>query len=369
DHWILGELNMTVKFVDERLDAYDHFAACGKITDFVDSLSNWYVRRSRDRFWSGEATESKADAYWTLYEALLTLSKLIAPFVPFLAERIWLQLTENFGDAALQSVHWRDYPVADESVVDEALSKRMAQIREIVSLGRNARMGAKIKVRQPLSAIEVVLSDPSSIAEISKYVELVKEELNVKAVNFVERADQYVSYAIVPDFKKLGPKLGKKLPSVKKALAGIDGAAANAEMASSGKLAVVADGETIELTSDEVQVRLLAKEGFAAAQGSNCVVALATELTPELLEEGRAREIVRAIQDRRKELNCDYVDRVVVALATDSEDVRAAAQKHADYIKGETLAVELGFEPIDGVEPSEIKIDGEKVAVYVVVKA
>ena len=369
DRWILGELNMTVKFVDERLDAYDHFAACGKITDFVDSLSNWYVRRSRDRFWSGEATDSKADAYWTLYEALLTISKLVAPFVPFLAERIWLQLTENFGDAALQSVHWCDYPVADESVVDEALSKRMAQIREIVSLGRNARMGAKIKVRQPLSAIEVVLSDPSSIAEISKYVELVKEELNVKAVNFVERADQYVSYAIVPDFKKLGPKLGKKLPSVKKALAGIDGAAANAEMASSGKLAVVADGETIELTSDEVQVRLLAKEGFAAAQGSNCVVALATELTPELLEEGRAREIVRAIQDRRKELNCDYVDRVVVALATDSEDVRAAAQKHADYIKGETLAVELGFEPIDGVEPSEIKIDGEKVAVYVVVKA
>jgi isoleucyl-tRNA synthetase len=245
----------------------------------------------------------------------------------------------------------------------------MAQIREIVSLGRNARMGAKTKVRQPLAALEVVLSDPSLIGEISQYVDLIKEELNVKAVNFIERADQYVSYAVVPDFKKLGPKLGKKLPSVKKALAEIDGAAANAEMADSGKLALDVDGETIELTSDEVQVRLLAKEGFAAAQGLNCVVVLATELTPELLAEGRAREIVRAIQDRRKELNCDYVDRIVVALVTDSEDVRAAATEHADYVQGETLAVELGFAPLDGAEPAEIKIDGEKVAVYVVVKA
>ena len=369
DRWILSELNLTVKFVDERLEIYDHFAACGKITEFVDSLSNWYVRRSRDRFWSGDANESKADAYWTLYEALLTLAKLIAPFVPFLSERIWLQLTENFGDDALKSVHWCDYPVADQTVVDKALSKRMAQIREIVSLGRNARMGAKMKVRQPLAALEVVLSDPSLIGEISQYVDLIKEELNVKAVNFIERADQYVSYAVVPDFKKLGPKLGKKLPSVKKALAEIDGAAANAEMADSGKLALDVDGETIELTSDEVQVRLLAKEGFAAAQGLNCVVVLATELTPELLAEGRAREIVRAIQDRRKELNCDYVDRIVVALVTDSEDVRAAATEHADYVQGETLAVELGFAPLDGAEPAEIKIDGEKVAVYVVVKA
>ena len=366
DRWILGELNATVKFVDERLDAYDHFAACGKITEFVDSLSNWYVRRSRDRFWSGEATDSKADAYWTLYESLLTLAKLIAPFTPFLAERIWLQLTEDFGDATLASVHWCDYPIADETAYDPALSKRMAQVREIVSLGRNARMGAKLKVRQPLASLEVVLSDSASIDAISNYVGLIEEELNVKSVDFIERADQYVSYAVAPDFKKLGPKLGKRLPLVKKALGAVDGAKANAEMNASGKLAITLDGgEVVELTSEEVQVRLLAKEGFAAAQGSNCVVVLATELTPELIAEGRARELVRAIQDRRKELNCDYVARIVVGIVSDYAEALEAATVHADYVKGETLAVELKFESISGVEPVELKLDGQNVAIYV----
>lgn len=369
DRWILSELNTTIKFVDERLDAYDHFTACGKITEFVDSLSNWYVRRSRDRFWSGEESAAKADAYWTLYEALISLAKLIAPFVPFLSERIWLQLTENFGGAALKSVHWCDYPIADESVFDEALSARMAKIREIVSLGRNARMGAKMKVRQPLAALEVVLSDPSAIEEISQYCSLIEEELNVKAVNFIERADQYVSYAVVPDFKKLGPKLGKQLPKVKKALGAVDGAAANAEMTSTGKLALaLEDGTNVELTSDEVQVRLLAKEGFAAAQGAQCVVVLSTELTPELLAEGRARELVRAIQDRRKELNCDYVDRIAVGIVAESDAIKEAAVQFADYIKGETLAVELGFNAVEGAEGVEIKIEGDKASIYVVVK-
>lgn len=366
DRWILSELNATVKTVDERMDAYDHFAACGQISAFVDSLSNWYVRRSRDRFWAGEESTTKADAYWTLYESLLTLSKLIAPFVPFLAERIWLQLTENFGDAALHSVHLCDYPIADEAAIDEALSKRMAQVREIVSLGRNARMASKLKVRQPLSGVEIVLGDADDVAAVSPYVALIEEELNVKSANFIERADQYVSYAVVPDFKKLGPKLGKLLPSVKKALAGVDGAAANAALAVSGTLRLTLDsGETIELTSEEVQVRLQAKEGFAAAQSADCVVVLATELTPELILEGRARELVRAIQDRRKELNCDYVDRVVVGLVSDSDEIRAAAETKADYVKGETLCVDLRFEALDGVEPTEVKVDGAAVAVYV----
>ncbi|MBQ2849886.1 MAG: isoleucine--tRNA ligase, partial [Thermoguttaceae bacterium] len=166
--------------------------------------------------------------------------------------------------------------------------------------------------------------------------------------------------------KKLGPKLGKLLPSVKKALGGIDGAAANAELAASGTLKLTLDsGETVELTSEEVQVRLQAKDGFAAAQSASCVVVLATELTPELIVEGRARELVRAIQDRRKELNCDYVDRVVVGLVSDADEVRVAAETKADYVKGETLCVDLRFEALDGVEPTEVKVDGATVAVYV----
>ena len=369
DRWILSELNETIQFVDERLAAYDHFAACGKLTEFVDSLSNWYVRRSRDRFWTSEKSSAKDDAYWTLYETLLALAKLIAPFTPFLAERVWLKLTENFGDLALDSVHLCDFPVPDASVVNRELSERMAQIREIVSLGRGARMGAKLKVRQPLSAIDVVLSDASLIPEIVPYVELIKEELNVKAVNFVENADEYVSYAITPDFKKLGPKIGKKTPAVKKALAALNAADARRELDANGKLALkLDDGDSLELDADEVLVSLLAKEGFAAAQGPRCVVALATALTPELIAEGRAREIVRALQDRRKDLRCDYVDRIRASIVTDAKELVDAATQFADYVQGETLAVELTFEPLDGVDGAEVKIDGNKATIYVAIQ-
>ena len=365
DRWILGELNATIQFVDDRLAAYDHFAACGKLRDFVDSLSNWYVRRSRDRFWSGDANAAKYDAYWTLYECLVTLAKLIAPFTPFIAERIWLQLTAPFADATLASIHWCDYPSANLDYFDAALSRRMADVREIVSLGRNARMGAKLKVRQPLAGIEVVFTDKSAADAIADYVDLIKDELNVKEVNFIERADQYVSYAVTPDFKKLGPKLGRDLPSVKKALANLDGAAANAEMLANGKLTLTVDGKTFELTSDEVLVRLLAKDGFAAAQGANCVVVLATELTPELVAEGLARELVRVIQDRRKEMNCNYTDRIAVGIATDSAPLLDAATTFADYVKSETLALDLQASALADAEPTNVKIDGADVAVYV----
>ncbi|MDO5309920.1 MAG: class I tRNA ligase family protein [Planctomycetia bacterium] len=365
DRWILSELHATVQFVDERLAAYDHFTACGKITAFVDSLSNWYVRRSRSRFW-GEASQSKSDAYWTLYESLTTLAKLIAPFTPFLAERIWLQMTENFGDVALQSVHLADYPVACNDAIDEALAKKMAQTREIVSLGRNARTVAKLKVRQPLAAIEVILSDPAGKSAIESYVPLIKEELNVKDVHFVERADQYVSYAIVPDFKKLGPKLGKSLPLVKKALSCLDGAQANAEIVSTGKLTVALEnGESVELSNEEVIVRLSAKEGFAAAQGQTSVVALATELTPELIAEGYARELVRGIQDKRKEIQCEYVDRINVGVQCDSAEIQDAARAYERYVTGETLATSFQLQPLDGVEPTVMTIDGNEVKIYV----
>lgn len=367
DRWILGELNDTIAFVTEKLDRYDHYTACAKLIEFVDSLSNWYVRRSRARFWSGEETTSKADAYWTLYESLLTLSKLIAPFVPYLSERIWLMLTEGFGEAVNESVHLCDYPEADRSVIDEGLARRMKRVREVVSLGRNARMGAKLKVRQPLAAIQIIPAEPSVKEEISLYADLVKEELNVKDVQFLDNAGEYISYTVSPDFKKLGPKLGKRLPAVKAALSKADGAALLAEMKKNGAVTVDAGGEPVSLTEEEVMIRLQAKEGYAAAQGDDCVVLLSTELTEDLLREGRARELVRLIQDRRKEMGCEYTDRIKVGIVTDSEALAAAADSFADYIKGETLAVELVKEPIPGTEPIEAKADGAALSVYVCV--
>ena len=365
DRWMLSELNDTIGVVTERLDAFDHFAACNKLNALVDSLSNWYVRRSRDRFWSSGDSADKADAYWTLFETLLTLAKLIAPFTPFLAERIYRQLTAGFGDSVNESVHLCDYPAADVSAIDTALSHRMAAVREIVSLGRNARMGAKLKVRQPLAGVEVVLADSSQKGELLPQVELMKEELNVKNIDFIDSAEKYISYTVVPDFKKLGPKLGKALPQVKGALAKADGGALLAEMNRNGSISLSFGDEKIVLLSDEVQIRLTAKDGFAAAQGGVGVVVLSTELTPDLIAEGKARELVRLIQDRRKEMNCDYTDRIRVAVETESGVIRQALARFADYISSETLTVELVCGKMEGVEPTVGKIDSEPVNVYV----
>ena len=366
DRWMISELNRTIAFVTDRMDHYDHFTACRQLIDFVDSLSNWYVRRSRDRFWTSEEGFSKSDAYWTLYESLVTLAKLIAPFVPFLAERIWrLTAVDLFGTAAVESVHLCDYPVADESLIDEPLSGKMKMVREIVSLGRNARMASKLKVRQPLASVGVILTDSSLKEELVGQVGLIEEELNVKAVDFLDDADHYISYEILPDFKKLGPKLGKLLPKVKGALAKRSGSELMKDMQASGKIALEIEGTVVELTAEEVQIRLQAKEGFAAAQGTDCVVVLTTELTPALLAEGRARELVRLIQDRRKELNCEYTARISVAIVTDSKEVQEAMDQFGDYIKGETLAVELTKESLSGVEATTGKVDGQELALYV----
>ncbi len=365
DRWIISELNKMIEVVTDRMDHYDHFAACAKINEFVDSLSNWYVRRSRDRFWSGEELHSKADAYWTLYECLVTLSKIIAPFVPFLSERIWhLLVVEPFGNKVLESVHFSDYPQAEKDTIDEHLSEQMVLVREIVSLGRNARMGAKLKVRQPLAAIEVVLSDQSKTEELLPKVELMKEELNVKEIHFIERADQYIGYSIIPDFKKLGPKLGKRLPGIKAALNQVDGAALLQEMEKNGHIVLeLADGP-VELNSEEIQIRLLPKPGFAAAQGEDVVAILSTELTESLLCEGRARELVRLIQDRRKDVQCDYTDRIKIGIVTSSDKISEAIRQFGNYITGETLTTSLELKALDNIESVSAKVDGETLDLY-----
>jgi isoleucyl-tRNA synthetase len=371
DRWILSELNRTIADVVERMDAFDNFGACQRLTEFVDALSNWYVRLSRDRFWSSEKSRDKSDAYWTLYECLLTVSKLIAPFTPFLAEEMWQNLAvAAFGNRPAdqqppESVHLCDYPASDKNRIDQTLSERMALAREIVSLGRSARMGAKLKVRQPLSLLEVVMADDTHRAWLEEHSPMICDELNVKRMDFTTKSDQYITYTVLPDLKRLGPRLGKRLPMVKKLLADADGGRLLSEMEAAGHISLMLADGPITLDSDDIQVRLQAKPGWAAAQGRSVVVVLATELTPDLIREGLARELVRTIQDRRKELGCEFTDRITIGIVTESAELKAAIEQFADYIRGETLAIELRFEALPDVAPLETQIGDYPLKLYV----
>ena len=361
DRWMLGELNRTTAAVTERMDAYDNYGACGQLKEFIDALSNWYVRRSRDRFWSSEKSADKIDAYWTLYECLLSTCKLIAPFVPFLAEEMWQNLAITAMDGrATESVHLCDYPTANPQAVDLPLSEQMTLVREIVSLGRSARMGAKLKVRQPLSRVEVILADETHQAWLESHAGLIGDELNVKRVEFTQKADQYITYTVLPDLKKLGPKLGKRLPALRKHLSQADGGALLAELEGNGELTLDLPDGPITLSSDEIQVRLQAKEGWAAAQGRASVVVLATELTEELRREGLARDVVRVVQSERKARDLEYTTRIKLAMITDDEGLRAAIEEYEDFISQETLAEEVQCRALTDTERKTVQGGSEE---------
>jgi isoleucyl-tRNA synthetase len=330
DRWLLSELNRTLAAVVEQMDAYDNFEACKRINEFVDGLSNWYVRRSRDRFWASMDAAHQADkldAYWTLYEGLLTTAKTIAPFTPFLAETMWRNLAGVLGDRAAESVHLCDYPTGDKTAVDELLSARMRLLREIASLGLSARMANKLKVRQPLAKVEVILSDATHQAWLEEHDELLRDELNVEAIDYAKDATKYITYQVQPNFKRLGPRLGKLLPACKEALGKADGGQLLAQMTAAGKVTLSLAGETVELDSEDIQVRLLAKEGWAAAQGSGCVVVLSTEITRDLRLKGIARDIIRGIADLRKRESFGYTDKIETCLESDDPEVLIAAAK------------------------------------------
>jgi isoleucyl-tRNA synthetase len=371
DRWILSELNKTVKIVCEKMDVFDHFAAAGEILAFTDALSNWYVRRSRDRFWSSaddpseQKVQSKYDAYWTLYECLIIITKLIAPFVPFLAENFWQRLVD-IENGGLESVHLADYPKPDESLFDEKQSNEMKLIREIVSLGRAARSNAHMKVRQPLAGIKVMFSSEEEAnifwkSDVIANVKIILDELNIKDMKVLEDRedfDQYVSFAVLPDFKKLGKRLGKQMPEVKKYLDSADAAALLTQLDKDKKITLPLESGAVELTDEEVKIRLQAKEGWAAAQGQSCVAVISTELTDDLLDEGRAREIVRLIQDKRKEMNCNYTDRILVGIETESQLLAQSLRKFIEYIKRETLADDLKKKAV-AENQTELNVDGE----------
>ena len=349
DRWILGDLHILIKKVTAELDAYDAFAAGRAIADFVDELSNWYVRRSRRRFWKSEADADKIAAYLTLNECLVTLSKLLAPFTPFLAEELYQNLVAERSPEAPESVHLVDWPVADEALIDEDLSFRMAMARQVVNLGRAARNSAQIKTRQPIE-VAVVAAGRRQQAAVDSLASVVADELNVKALEYVESAGELVSYVIKPNYRTLGPKFGKNMPAVAAAVAALPADETGDRVGSGRSVTVTVDGREYDFAPDDFVVEAHEREGFRVERDAGIAVAISTRLSPELLGEGLARELVHHVQNTRKAAEFQIDDRIHLRVSGPEAVVDMLAA-HGEWVKKETLAVTLEV-ATDATEPA-----------------
>ncbi len=366
DRWMLSELSLTTREVTADLEAYHLYEAAQRLVDLVDALSNWYVRRSRSRFWApaAEAPQDKQDAYFTLYETLVTLAGLIAPFTPFLAEELYQNLVRRpWPDTQPESVHLCAYPVSDAAAIDEPRSLEMRAVRELVSLGLQVRTANKLKVRQPLDRADIVVSQPGLSAALAQHEALVREELNVHEVRLLQPGEEKgeVRYVLKPNFRALGPKLGKKVQVAKQVLAKADAAALRTALATSGKVTIDLEGEAVELGPEEIEVVVEAAEGFAAAGGRAGVVVLHTALTEALRDEGLGREILSRVQGLRKELDLGFTERVRIGIDGSERVVRVATAMREE-IAAEALATEVvvGAASFAG-ERREAVVDGEAV--------
>jgi isoleucyl-tRNA synthetase len=356
DLWALSRLQSTVAVVRERMDEFDCTAAGRAIAAYVDELSNWYVRLSRRRFWDGDRA-----AFATLRHCLLSVSALLAPFTPFLADEIYANLAggegEEFGEAP-DSVHLADFPEAKEGLVSADLEAGMEAVRLTVELGRAARAQAKAKVRQPLRKAVIVASDAERAA-IEASAELVKAELNVKQLDFVEEESELVSYAVKPNYRALGPRFGKRMPQVAAAVEALDPVHVAAIMGEGGQVGINVDGNEHALGADEVTLSLQPLEGYEVEAEAGHAVALQLELDDELRREGLAREIVHAVQNARKEAGLQITDRIRLSLGG-NDTLIAAAQAHEPYVVGEVLAISVAYDALDGIS---VTLDGQQLRI------
>jgi len=345
DRWVLSRLQATIEVVRDRMDAFDATNGGRAIQAFVDELSNWYVRRSRRRFWEGDPA-----AFATLRTCLITTAQLLAPFCPFVVDEIYDNL-----DGTEPSVHLTDFPGPDPAQRDEGLEHAMATARETVRLGLAARGQAKLKVRQPLRAAVVVATGAEREA-IERMAYIVREELNVKQLRFVSEADELGQVELKPNYRTLGPRFGKHMPLAAAAVAGLDAAHAAETLRSGGKVAISVDGKDHELSPEDLQVSMKPLEGYQVEREGSHAVALELEIDDELRVEGWAREIVRALQLARQEAGLEVTDRIYLTLDGD-QGLLDAARKHESYIAGETLALQVSYEALDDdLEP--VSIDG-----------
>ncbi|MEG2546711.1 MAG: isoleucine--tRNA ligase, partial [Niameybacter sp.] len=333
DKWVLSKLNTLVKDVDDHLDNYRIFEASRMMQDFIDDVSNWYVRRSRERFWQSDMPQDKVNAYMTLYTVLSTLSKVAAPFVPFMSDEIYKNLVRTNDESAPISVHLCDFPVANESMIDSELEKYMDQVLQIVVLGRACRNESNIKNRQPVGTMYVGATE--SLPEA--FASIVAEELNIKHVEFTSDASEFISYTFKPQMRTLGPKYGKQLNAIRTALTELDGSAAMTELDETGTLKLAIDGETIALTKEDLLISTAQKDGFMAQSEGGFTVVLDTNLTEELLEEGFVREIISKIQTMRKEANFEVQDHILVTYKDNAKIAEIMTRNNAE-IASDVLA-------------------------------
>ncbi len=360
DKWILSKLNTLVKDVDAKLAAYNITDSARGIQDFSDVLSNWYVRRGRERYWGSTMTEDKAAAYTTLYTVLVTLAKVIAPYTPFMAEMMYRNLVPAFYPEAPESVHLCNFPAADESFIDPALEKGMEDVLEVVVLGRAARNAGNLKNRQPLSEMLVASNRPLSIEGELRTVAL--DELNVKSMRFVEDGASLVKYVLKPQLRTLGPKYGKQLKAITQFLSECDGAEVVSAVRNGGSYTIPLDPPVV-LLEEDLQIFTQSAEGYQAAAGGGVTVALDTRLTEELLDEGTERELVSKIQTMRKEAGFEVTDRIDVYFA--AGEGRAKKMLSLSQFAGDVLANSVTEGSAEGFT-REVDVNGEKVTLTLV---
>ena len=361
DKWILSELEKTKLEVVEHMDAFRSYEATQQLSALVDGLSNWYVRRSRDRFWSPGREQDKLDAYWTLYQCLLDLTLLLGPFIPFMTEEMYqILVVEPYGSGPPDSVHLRAYPSGDADMVDQALSQDMAEVRSLVSLGLQVRASHKIKVRQPLAAAEVVLSNPSRKDALAVYEEVIKDELNVKQVNFLARADELVTYKVKPNFQRLGKRVGQHMKATQKAITSADPEQLLKTLERDGEVVFTFGEQHVVITAEDVIPLVEAKDGFAAATAPVGVIVLKIELDKALIEEGWVREVLSKIQAQRKALDLDYAARINLTLCG-HQDLMTACQHSESLIMQECLASQISYDALE--DKPRFTIDGRELLI------
>jgi isoleucyl-tRNA synthetase len=359
DQWLLSRLNSTVKVVDENLAAYRIPETARALQDFVEEMSNWYVRRCRERFWAKGMEQDKINAYMTLYTALVTISKAAAPMIPFMTEDIYRNLVCSLDSSAPESIHLCDFPEVRQDWINEKLEHDMEAVLEVVVLGRSCRETAKIKNRQPIG--QMFIKTETELDAF--YLDIIKDELNVKEAELTQDVSSLTTYSFKPQLKTLGRRFGKNINAVKEILAGLDGQKAMAELQEKGSLTITVDGQEEALSEEDLLIEAAQIEGYISGTDHGVTVVLDTNLTPQLLEEGFVREIISKVQTMRKDAGFEVMDHIRLSMEG-NDKVKEVLEHNEEQIRSEVLADEVAYDKAVGFV-MERNINGEKVTMGV----